>query len=388
MSYDRAAAESEQTRRDGIMSKTTRIAAATMASLIFAGLMAGGIAFLHMRANAEKAPGLHPPVTVETTVFSVQQGYAESLQYVGRLEAARRTALAFERAGLVMDVAVDEGDPVMSGQAIATLDVERLQAGRLQLLAQKSEFEARRKLARLTLDRQSRLRSEGWSAEQSLDEAEAALAGVTASIERIDAEIGALDIDIRKSLLRAPFDGTVSERLIDEGAVVDAGAPVLTLLESSRRQARIGLPPEVAEKLETRRVYTLRSGAQTFSGTLAATRPDIQPGTRTASVLFDLTGADRAPFGEIVTLEIETDIPVEGGWLPLTALKEGQRGLWTVMTVEDRQGEKVVRSESVEILHADNQSVYVRGTLSDGARVISNGGNRVTDGQRIALGTE
>ena len=63
-----------------------------------------------------------------------------------------------------------------------------------------------------------------------------------AGIDRVKAQIASIDIDIAKSKITAPFDGIVSSRLIDEGAVVAAGTPLLTVLEADRRQARIGLP--------------------------------------------------------------------------------------------------------------------------------------------------
>lgn len=374
--------------RKSFLKRSLVFGAATLTALFFVALMAGGIAVLHMRANAEKAPDSHPPVTVETAPFTLEPGYIKTSQYVGRLEAARKTALAFERGGLVLDIAKDEGDAVEAEESVASLDATLLQASRRQLLAQKRELQARLKLARLTLDRQIKLRSDGWSPEQRFDEAQASLAELTASIDRMEAQIGSIDIDIRKSILRAPFNGVVAERSIDEGAVVAAGTPVLTVLENARRQVRVGLPPEQAERLDSARKYKLRSGKQFLTGMLAVKRPDIQPGTRTATVLFDVAGAENVLFGEIVTLELETEIQEQGGWLPLTALKEGQKGLWTVMTVEEKDGETRVRSEAVEILYAENQSVFVRGTIKTGTRVITNGGNRVIDGQRIALAGE
>lgn len=387
----RIAAKAEPHRQESqsFIRKGLVFGAAVLTSLLFIALMAGGITALHMRASAEKADETHPPVTVETAPFELIESYTEAFQYVGRLEPARQTALAFERAGLVLDVARDEGDIVAKHETVAALDIAQLQVSRAQLQAQIREFQARRRLAELTLERQQQLRSSGWSPDQRFDEATASVAELTASIERVEAQIGAIDIDIRKSILRAPFEGLVAERSIDEGAVVSAGMPVVTLLEAGRRQARIGLPPDEAVKLRPDQQYKLRSGSREFTGKLAAKRPDIQPGTRTATALFDVTGADDLAFGEIITLELETKVHERGGWLPLTALKEGARGLWTVMTVTSgKDGETLVRSEAVEVVYARDQRVYVRGTLQDGARVITNGGNRVINGQLIALAAE
>jgi RND family efflux transporter MFP subunit len=375
-------------KRQTLLKRGLIFGGAALAALVFVALMAGGISFLHIRANAEKAADAHPPITVETTPFKLMPGYTENSHYVGRLEAGRRTALAFERGGLIVEVAKDEGQSVQLQETVASLDVALLQASRRQLLAQIRELQARRTLAKLTLERQEKLRTKGWSPDVRFDEAQASVAELTAAIERVEAQIGSIDIDLHKSVLRAPFDGVVAERSIDEGAIVAAGTPVLTLLETRQRQVRVGLPPEQAGELDPAREYKLRSGDRLLSGTLAAKRPDLAPGTRTATALFDVTGAEDLPFGEIVTLEFDTEIHEQGGWLPLSALKEGNRGLWIVMTAEEKGGETLVRNESVEILSARDQTVFVRGTLQDGALVITNGGNRVIDGQRIALARE
>ena len=71
-----------------------------------------------------------------------------------------------------------------------------------------------------------------------------------AAIDRVAAQISEIDIDIRKSQLKAPFDGRISRRVIDEGAVVAAGTPIVTLLESGRRQVRVGVPPRIAASLK------------------------------------------------------------------------------------------------------------------------------------------
>ena len=103
----------------------------------------------------------------------------------------------------------DEGDTVAAGEVVATLDTSQLEASRRQREAQIRELEARRDLAKLTLDRQSKLQKNGWSPEQRLDEARATLAELRAAIDRVKAQVASIDIDIGKSQLRAPFAGVM-----------------------------------------------------------------------------------------------------------------------------------------------------------------------------------
>lgn len=357
--------------------------------VLFAGAAAAGIAALHLRIAAEAPRAPIPPVSVATVRATVEDGYSLKTSYTGRLEAARETALAFERAGSVVAIGPQEGEAVSAGAVIARLDTAQLRAGRQRLEARLRELDAQRNLAELTRDRQSKLRSEGWSADQRLDEAEATFAQLSAAMDQVTAEIASLDIDIAKSELKAPFDGTIAARIIDEGAVVAAGTPVATLLETGHIQVRIGLPPEVARNLSPDDTYALDAGNRAIEARLVTLRPDLDTATRTMTVLFDVAGgAGGAALGDLVTLDIESRVETRGAWLPLTALKEGRRGLWTVLVADVSGEEAVVRPESVEVLHAEAERVFVRGTLRDGDRVLAGGTDRVVAGQRIALAAE
>jgi membrane fusion protein, multidrug efflux system len=356
-----------------------------VAVAVIGGLTAGGIAALKYRAGQEAPPATHPPVAVATSPVAIQDHYRTTTRYVGRLEPARQTDLAFEQGGLVVEISVDEGDAVRAGEVIAQLDTQRLRANRRQLEAQMRELEAERTLAELTLNRQSSLREKGWTAQQREDEAVAGVARISAAIDRVAAQIALVDIDIGKSSLVASYDGTVGTRFVDEGAVAAAGAAVVTLLETGRPQARIGLPPEVAATLDDDRTYTIESAARTVPARLAAERPDMQIETGTVPVLFDLPAADGVPFREMVTLVVDTEVKSRGTWLPVSALTEGRKGLWSVMVVDGREGTARLKDESVEVIHLDGERAYVRGTFHEGERVVTNGTHRVVAGQQVAL---
>ena len=371
--------------RDGGARALLRGALLGLTGLGFLGLMGGGIAALHFRAAAEPATPANPPVSVAVRQIRLDDGYDVTERFAGRLEPARETHLAFERAGLVLAVLFEEGDRVERGEVVARLDTAKLEAERDRLRAQRRELQAQEALARATLKRQETLATKGWQTEQRYDEARFGLAETAAAIERIDAAIASVEVDIGKSVLTAPFAGSVAARSVDEGAVVAAGAPVVELLESGARQLRVGVSVEAAEALEAGRLYRLDADGRRLEGRLIAKRPDLQTGTRTVTALLEVTGGEAVPFGEIVELLLERRVPSVGAWLPLTALSEGRKGLWSLLTVVERDGVPTVAREAVEILHLDGARAFVRGTIGEGAKVVLDGTNRIIPGQRVAL---
>jgi RND family efflux transporter MFP subunit len=377
----------EAVKPSGLVSKLLNATTVLIAAVFFITLAAGSITALHLKAEADAQHPIAPPVGVTTERIKIVNGYDRVAHYTGRLEPARETDLAFERTGLVTRMARDEGDSIRKGEVVATLDTALLDVGRKRLEARKRELKIQLELAELTLGRQSELEKRGWSPEQRLDEARTTRARLSAAIEQVKAEIAAIDIDRAKSTLRAPFDGRIAARFVDEGAVVAAGTSVVRLLENGRRQARIGVPPRLAATLTRDQSYGLVAGKEELRARLVARRPDLQTGTRTVTALFDIEdGGDDIAFGDVVRLDLKSKVDERGAWVPLTALKEGRRGMWTLLTVDHRSKHaSVVKPETVEVLHARGDEVFVRGSFQDGTEIINDATDRVVAGQRIAL---
>ena len=106
------------------------------------------------------------------------------------------------------------------------------------------------------------------------------------------------------------------------------------------------------------------------------------PVTRTRTAIFAIEGDTALTFGQTARLLVREDVPAEGLWIPTTSLKEGVRGQWTILMVDP---EDTVRAAVVEILHAESTRVFVRGGFPDGTKLIDEGPQRVTVGQKVAV---
>jgi len=280
---------------------------------------------------------------------------------------------------------VEEGDLVVVGQTLAIMDQESLNAERDRLVADRAQTVAQLELANLTSERQQQLAQEGFSSKQRYDDARLSASSLRSAVASIDAAIRSVDIQLEKSVLKAPFDGVVGAVFIDGGAVIDAGIAVADIFERQAPRARIGLPPAVAEALTVGSTYDLEYGSQTVRGRLVALRPDLDNRTQVMPALFEVDETTSIPFDDVVHFRFDRTVEARGAWLPLAALIEGEKGLWSVYTANESADERVVTRETLEVLHVDDGRVCVRGTLMSGARVLSGGTNRVVPGQRVAL---
>jgi RND family efflux transporter MFP subunit len=361
-------------------------AGAALFALAVAGLAALSLSAMRARAAAEAAEAVAPPpLPVKVAPLRIVPGYDLTDRHVGRVEPARATALAFERAGRVVAVLAEEGGAVAEGAVVARLDPEPLENRRAALAAARAAFVADSALAEATLDRRRSLSGRGFDTAQALDEARFAVDRLRARIAETDAELAQVALDLGKSDLRAPFAGTLSRRLLDEGAVAAAGAPLATVQETGRPRARVGVPAAVADRLSPGAALTLEARGGAVAGVLRAVSPEVDPATRTRDLLIDLPAEGGLAMGEIVRLALPHAVAEPGAWAPLSALQEGDRGLWAVyLATPDGQGGHVARREAVEALHVEDGRAFVRGAFADGALLVAEGVHRVTQGQRVA----
>lgn len=360
--------------------------------LSVAGLVVGativGVETLRSRAEAAAeatSSAATEPVQVMATAIAMEDGYDIVDRFAGRLEPARTTQLAFERGGLVTEVLVAEGELVTAGATIARLDVAMLEANRSRLRAQRDQAAAALELARLTLERQSSLSGQGHVSGQRLDEARLATVVEAARLAEVDAALDVLAVDIDKSEVRAPFAGIVGARRIDEGAVVSPGSPIVDILENLKPVARIGVAPAVADQLVVGARKNLHVGGRKTPARLQALRPDLDGVTRTVTALFALDEPAGATFGEVVELRLSRRVSEPGAWVPLEALIEGRRGLWSVLVATGRGDDAQVTRESVELLHVADSRAFVRGTFRAGSHLVAGGVHRVVPGQAVSI---
>jgi RND family efflux transporter MFP subunit len=336
--------------------------------------------------GAVASPGALP---VKTLPVRRVEGYEVSGAFAGRIVSRRTSELGFVRGSRLDAVLVDEGEPVEAGQELARLTQRKLDAQRRELEARVAETEAQLALAKLTRQRRERLLKTDSISTQRYDEAlyeERALASQLAATQ---ASLEAVRADIDLSTLRAPYAGTITARLVDEGTVVAPGQTLLRIVETGAMEFRVGLPPKAAERLDPDQVYPVEVEGRSYPARLATVIPSVEPDTRTVTAVLRFEEPPAAVAnGSLGRLSLSTPREGVGFWLPISALTEGRRGLWSAFvlvegSVEGDGASVPVERRELQLLHVDSDRAFVRGTLDDGERVVATGLQRLVPGQRV-----
>ncbi len=359
--------------------RTTLRLTLTLGILAIAGLAVQlGTQELTRRADAAPAPDAAPAMPVTTAPIVLVPGYEVTRSFVGQIEAQRTAAISFELSGRLNEILTDEGDEILAGHQIATLDTRLLDAERDRLLASQSALEAQLRFAEQTVERQSRLSEQGFASQATLDEALSRLNELSARIAEVQAALTSNTIQMEKSKLFAPFSGRVTERRVDGGESIAPGQTLIEIVEDSAPHLRVGVPLDIAEP--DLASATVEVDGTPYAATLVTLRPDVDPVTRTRTAIFEIGAATRLAFGQTAKLHLTDTVETAGLWVPVTTLKEGLRGQWTLLAVD---AEDTVRALSVQVVHTEGDQVFVRGAFPEDASLIEAGPQRVTVGQTV-----
>ncbi len=366
-----------------------RVFVVIIGSLLMAiSLIVGGRLIIGAHAESVEGPVPEAPTLVAVIPVVQAAGYDRNSRHIGLVEPLRQTDLAFETGGTVSQVFVEEGQRVNKGQPIAQLDMRSLKAEQASRIASRAALVSDLELAQLTLERQRTLQADEFTAGQSLDDARLLVARSKALIEQADAAIAAINVSLDKATLRAPFDAQVGTQSIDVGSTVNAGTPVARLFEWGPPVVRMGLPVESVGALTSRLDHTIKIDSVQYPARVISTRKDLSARTRTVDVRLqlDITDQPAPTFGQTASLVLQHYIDQPGYQLPVSALTEGESGLWSLlMMIPDEPGDTsghVVR-QHVDIVHTDGEEAFVSGDLLAGAEIIQSGPHRVVPGQRV-----
>ena len=360
--------------------KTTARMILTVGVVAIAGVgVVAGVGVLNDRAGAVPPPDVAPPLPVQVQTIEMKKGYTTPRRFTGQIEARSNLSLSFELGGRISSLLVDEGDSVIAGQEIARLDTDLLDAEATRLSASRGAIAAQLSSAEARLTRAIELQRQGFTSQARLDDALAARDELTNRIAEIDATLKSVRINLEKSVLYAPFDGQVGEQNVDLAETVQAGQPIVRLMETSAPELRVGLPLDISA--DDLKLVEISINDEIKPAQLARLRPDIDPVTRTRTALFALDGSENVLFGQSASLVLRTQVAERGAWVPLDALQSGAGSVWALMlVVEDR-----LVPAAVEILHIEDRHAYVRGTFEQGSVFVTTGAHRAVPGQTVSI---
>jgi RND family efflux transporter MFP subunit len=285
------------------------------------------------------------------------------------VEADRQVQLVATTSGRVQRLNVEEGDWVRKGDIMAELDNGREQAQlrREELRVGDQDRELKRRESLLA---QKLVTQEDFDGTKSAHD----LAIVDRDIARIAYE---------ETLIRAPFDGQLTERKIVPGQHINISEPLFTLVDFEPLRVRIHLPESVARKVKAgdRVLLAVEALDDPVPATVERIAPVVDPTTSTVRLTLLVEGrSDELRVGGFVKVRITTETQMDALSIPKLALVE-EGGLRSVFVAEADS----VRKVEIHTGLYDETHTEVLDGLEDGAYVVSLGQGGLRSGSRIEV---
>lgn len=218
---------------------------------------------------------------------------------IGRLVSRKTGPVAARTKGPIDEVIVSVGDHVETGDVIAKLNVSRQEAELELRKAEVAQFEARIGVANALLrksqqelQRMESLRSSAAfqkgrmeDLQQDVAEARANLAVARAEAAKAEAAVRQAHIELVDSSILAPYPGVITVKHVESGDWVNAGQPVVTLLNDTDLEVEAAVPSKIISGVSTGVVVKFRMSEETFfDAAIRAVIPEENPLTRTRIV--------------------------------------------------------------------------------------------------------
>ena len=358
------------------MSTTRRFIVVTLGLVIVFGGIFGWKAF-EFRMMQQYLSKEAPPAVIEATRSETRE-WTPSLRSVGSIRAVNGIEVANELPGVVETIRFESGDMVEKGDILVALDVE---ADRAALETRKAEAES----ARQSFERISDLIERDAVSQSQYDEAKAAYDAAKARVREQEAQL-------RKKILRAPFDGQTGLRLVDQGEYMPTGTPAVEINMVDPIYAEYTIAEKHLSGVNVGDRVTVSVAAypgRVFKGEVSAINSSVNTKNRSVRVRATLANKDGAlqpgMFADVRTLEPE---PREAVVVPRTAVSFNTYGDFVYVLNENDDGELVTERRSIQTGPERNGGVEVESGLESGERIVATGLLRLRAGQRVQVADE
>ena len=348
-------------------------------------VLIGGAVLVGLRLKVEKSTALAasraeladtvsrgPPVQVAT----VAQGDSERLiTLLGDTRAYETATLYCKIGGYLNSSAVDRGDQVAAGQVVAVVDSAETDR---QYDMATSDLANKKKNAERARD----LLGHGWTSVQAADQTDA-------DYRIAQANVAQLEVMRSYESLRAPFEGTVTARFVDTGALIQSSTtnqtsnqPVMTIANMSKLRVDIYVEQQDVPAIHVGAAAEITDGTnpdRRTTATIARTSDQLDPRTRTLFVELDVdnTKGFLVPGSfAYVTLHMPVAAHPE---IPATGLivRAGKNFVATIGS------DSLVHLRPVKVASTDGTTVALAEGAAVGERIVLNLPDEIGNGDRV-----
>lgn len=338
--------------------------------------------------------GRGAPVTTVGVGVAERADMPVTIEAIGTVTPPATVTVRPQVSGVLREVLFQEGQDVKVGQVLAVIDPNQFQMALMQATGQRQKDEAQLENARLTLQRYRTLLSQDSIARQDVDTQAALVRQLEGTVVADRAAEGTAKLNLGYTRVVSPISGRVGLRNVDIGNIVSSGDAngIAVITQVAPIDVQFAIPqdrvPEVQQSLRGNGAMPVSALDRTRAAVLGEGRfhaldnqVDVQTGTVKAKARFQ--NEDGALFpNQFVNVRLLLRTIPGVLMVPVNALRHGSNGDYVyVLNAEDR----TVAFRKVTRGLATVDKIQVVSGLEPGEKVITEGADRLKDGDRVTL---
>ena len=316
----------------------------------------------------------------------------EEVPLTGSVTSIRTSMLSPKEEGYIESLLVDKGDTVKKGDPIMHFDHQLIDIEITRVRAQISEARARVKEFARQRDEAEELVKKKSIASTTYEATVAQVEINSAVVARLEAELKRQQTIAERHILYAPFDGVITDKLVEVGEWVDTNTPLFELTELNPLRIEVPVPQFYFSRINTGTPVKIKYDAipdKEFTAQVTTRVPVSNKNTRTFSVMIKIDNDQRliAPGMSVrVFFELSEVNAQQSVLLPRDAIVQKPDGSNTVWVVADKQG--VTRANPVQVKTGRsylNNIEIAMGDIQLGDRIVVKGNELLQPGQSVNI---
>lgn len=330
-----------------------------------------------LSAQAQTPP---KPVNVGTVEKSV---FVPTVDIVGSIYSRNNVQLTAGVGGRLEYVA-EPGTYLLKGEAVARIDPLPLQLQQAEQEAEIKREQINIKYLAREVERLRDLRESNSASAFQLDQTQSQYELAQADLEIARLRLRQINDQLSRTVVQAPFDGVVTERIREAGGDVNRSDALATMLDTENLEGRIFVPVKYLPFIRTSKEVVIRSENQQISAAIKAIIPaaDRQSQSFELRVTLPAEANQSWTSGELITATIPVRAPQETLTVHRDALILRKEGTYVV--VIDAQNK--AHRHLVEVGQGMRDRVSIQSdAIQAGDKVATRGAERIQDGQEVII---
>ena len=330
-----------------------------------------------LQANTEKLP--------KVSIKTVKKEYiSETYIVTSRIAPFKSDTISVKSPGPIEEVYVEVGDVVKKGDVLLKIENDELEEDKNDKEGELSESLARLELEEKKLERLKVLKKSPSFKRAEYEDQINIVKAAEGNLIKITSQYNKAKIIYDDAILRAPYSGVISKRLVTKGSYVNTGTPVFELVNNEQFEIEANIPsdkiPLLNKKKEAEIIFP---DGKILKSSFRSIVPKENPNTRTVIVRFKPL-FDQKKSNLLINQNMNLKIFLKSKKQIKTIVKDAlliKNGNTVVYVIEDN----IAKLKTIKIGIPYQDSIEVVEGLKEGEKIVVRGNERLRPNQKVQI---